>query len=70
MTPMKEILLHNWKAKLTCLILAIVLWYLIKQNVGRTFDRFEFIRAQEASRFQSQQILPYEPKSPTQTFRN
>jgi len=44
---MKEILLHNWKAKLACLILATVLWYLIKQNVGQTFDRFEFARDRE-----------------------
>lgn len=67
---MKEIILHNWKAKLACLILAIVLWYLIKQNVGRTFDRFEFIRAQESSRVHPSQNPVYEPKSSTQTLRN
>ena len=41
---MKEIVLNNWKAKITCLILATVLWYLIKQNVDRTNTKFEFPR--------------------------
>ena len=26
-------LLNNWQAKLTCLLLGTVLWYVIKQNV-------------------------------------
>lgn len=30
---MKQILLHNWKVKLTCLALAAVVWYLIRHNV-------------------------------------
>lgn len=30
---MKQILLHNWKIKLTCLALAFVVWYVIRQNV-------------------------------------
>ena len=30
---MKQILLHNWKVKLTCLALAFVVWYVIRQNV-------------------------------------
>ncbi len=30
---MKQILLHNWKIKLTCLLLAAVVWYLIQHNV-------------------------------------
>ena len=30
---MKQILLHNWKIKLICLLLAAVVWYLIKHNV-------------------------------------
>jgi hypothetical protein len=30
---MKQILLHNWKIKLTCLVLASVVWYLIQHNV-------------------------------------
>ena len=30
---MKQILLHNWKIKLTCLALAFVVWYLIQYNV-------------------------------------
>lgn len=31
---MKQILLHNWKIKLTCLALAFVVWYLIQHNVN------------------------------------
>jgi YbbR domain-containing protein len=31
---MKQILLHNWKIKLTCLVLAFVVWYLIQHNVN------------------------------------
>jgi YbbR domain-containing protein len=30
---MKQILLHNWKIKLTCLVLAFVVWYVIQHNV-------------------------------------
>jgi YbbR domain-containing protein len=42
---MKAILLNHWQAKLTSLILAAVLWYLIKQSVTRNPERFEFGRA-------------------------
>ena len=31
---MKQILLHNWQIKLTCLVLAAVIWYVIQQNVN------------------------------------
>lgn len=31
---MKQILLHNWKIKLTCLMLASVVWYVIQQNLN------------------------------------
>ena len=31
---MKQILLHNWKIKLTCLLLAAVVWYLVQHNVN------------------------------------
>ena len=31
---MKQILLHNWKIKLTCLLLASVIWYVIQHNVN------------------------------------
>ena len=41
---MKSILLNNWRAKLASLLLAFALWYLIKQNVGRTPQRFEFMK--------------------------
>jgi len=32
MTTM-QILTHRWKPKLVCLLLAAVLWYIIKQNL-------------------------------------
>ena len=35
---MKQILLHNWKVKLTCLVLAAVVWYLIQHNVDPCGD--------------------------------
>ena len=31
---MKQILLHNWKIKLTCLVLAFVVWYVVRHNVN------------------------------------
>ncbi|MEX1010286.1 MAG: hypothetical protein WEC72_02965 [Chthoniobacterales bacterium] len=31
---MKQILLHNWKIKVTCLVLAAVVWYVIQHNVN------------------------------------
>lgn len=31
---MKQLLLHNWKIKLTCLLLASVVWYLIRHNIN------------------------------------
>lgn len=31
---MRQILLHNWKIKLTSLLLAFVVWYLIQINVN------------------------------------
>jgi len=31
---MKQILLHNWKIKLTSLALAFVVWYVIRHNVN------------------------------------
>ena len=39
MNKTKAILLNNWQTKLASLILAAALWYLIKQNVGRTPQR-------------------------------
>jgi YbbR domain-containing protein len=36
---MKQILLHNWKVKLTCLVLAAVVWYLIQHNVNPGGER-------------------------------
>lgn len=31
---MKQILLHNWKIKVTCIALAFVVWYVIRHNVN------------------------------------
>jgi YbbR domain-containing protein len=31
---MKQILLHNWKIKLTSLVLALLVWYVIQHNVN------------------------------------
>ncbi len=31
----KEVILKNWKPKLTCVLLATALWYLIQQNVQK-----------------------------------
>ena len=33
---MKKLILNNWRAKLTSLLLATALWYLIKKNVTTT----------------------------------
>ncbi len=33
---------HNWRPKLVCLLLATVLWYIIKQNVTRMPPRNEW----------------------------
>jgi hypothetical protein len=41
MNKTKAILLNNWQVKLASLILAFALWYLIKQNVGRTPPRLD-----------------------------
>lgn len=31
---MKRLLLHNWKIKLTSLLLAFLIWYVIQHNVN------------------------------------
>ncbi len=36
---MKRILLHNWKIKLTCLLLAFVVWLVIQHNVNPGDER-------------------------------
>ena len=36
MALMKRLILKNWRAKLTSLLLATTLWYLIKKNVATT----------------------------------
>jgi hypothetical protein len=35
---MKQILLHNWKIKVTCLVLAFVVWYVIRHNINPDAD--------------------------------
>lgn len=37
----KEILTQNWAPKLTCVVLATALWYLIHQNVEKTPFRLD-----------------------------
>lgn len=32
---MRNLILHNWKVKLTCLALAAAIWYLIYENIPR-----------------------------------
>jgi hypothetical protein len=54
MKNMKAIILHNWKAKLSSLILGVALWYLIKQNVARTPDRYDFGRRPAAGNISNQ----------------
>lgn len=71
MQNMKAILLNNWKAKLACLILATMLWYLVKQNVDQTSGRFELPRnrADEPARALPAQNPTHEP-TPKKTLRN
>src|SRR5438045_440423 len=38
---MKKLILNNWRAKLTSLLLATTLWYLIKKNVATTPSPFD-----------------------------
>ncbi len=48
MNKTKALLLNNWQTKLASLILAAALWYLIKQNVGRTPPRLDAPKAPAA----------------------
>lgn len=41
MSLIKEILTNDWRPKITCLILASALWYLISKNVEKNPLRFE-----------------------------
>ncbi len=61
---MKAILLNHWQAKLTSLILAAVLWYLVKQGVGRTPERPSpsLPIAAETPKAQKAQKAPNPPK--------
>ena len=38
---MKSLILNNWRAKLISLLLATMLWYLIKKNVATTPSWYE-----------------------------
>ena len=41
MNMVKEIVMNDWRPKVTCLILACALWYLISKNVEKNPQRFE-----------------------------
>lgn len=45
---MKKALLHNWNVKLVCLLIAAVLWYIIRENVSQTYERERQARGQWA----------------------
>jgi YbbR domain-containing protein len=45
---MKTALLNNWKIKLTSLLLAFALWFLIKQNVSRNPVRLDLLKSSTA----------------------
>jgi len=66
---MKEMILHNWQAKLVCLILATALWYLIRQNEGPTAGRFDRPAMPPAEKKQEPAPISHEPK-PTKIIRN
>lgn len=36
---MKKLLLNDWKIKLASLVVATLLWYVIRENVTRDFER-------------------------------
>jgi YbbR domain-containing protein len=41
MNTIKEMLTNDWRAKVTCLLLASALWYLISKNVEKSPQRFD-----------------------------
>ena len=41
MSLIKEILTNDWRPKVTCLILACALWYLISKNVDKNPLQFD-----------------------------
>jgi hypothetical protein len=46
---MKKLILNNWPAKLTSVLLATALWYLIKKNVTTTPSPSDFYRPPPAA---------------------
>lgn len=42
MRTIAKTLIENWHVKLTCLVLASVLWFIIRQNVKTTPTRVEW----------------------------
>lgn len=49
MTKIREILTNDWKPKITCLLLASALWYLIQKNVEKNPSRFKEWEVQQSS---------------------
>ena len=49
-----NLILNNWLAKLMSLVLAVILWWVIKQNLAKTGlpSRFEF-QSQEKFQFET-----------------
>ena len=59
---MKKLILNNWAVKVTSLVLAITLWYLIKKNVEPTpslSDAMPIVQLQQPMQFQ--QVPPPAP---------
>ena len=67
MTTITEILTNNWKPKLTCLILASVLWYLIRQSAEKSPLPLEHLVASAAHVHKDIPARTPVPATPTPT---